>query len=121
MAPGSPARFATALDRRIVIELIIPNNIENGVVIDFLECRPDRILCRVTNAVLALLERWSFAACEYILLAKGIVFLRFAAKWASLGCRVPATGKGGRIEFEYEPPVHFVALCYRGGWRISRI
>src|SRR2546425_9901767 len=120
MSPRRAAAFRASRDFRVVIELIIPDEIVEPVLVDLIERRPYRIRRRLTSAAAALLQGWLLGACIDELLTKASrVGLDLAAKGAR--ARIAATaGKRCRIELEDEPPVHRLPLGQERARRIIR-
>src|ERR1700734_2116189 len=57
MTPGSTAFLLAVVYDRIVVKLIVPNDIVKGAVIDLIECCSDRFGRGVTRAATSLLQR----------------------------------------------------------------
>src|ERR1019366_1294723 len=106
MTPRSAAVVSAPLNLRGVIKLVIPNYVVKGTVIGFVVSCTYGIGRRVTNTSISLLERSTLAARIDILLAKRLVLLHDTAKQTASCCSRSATGEGGRVELENEPPVH---------------
>ena len=99
---------------RISIELVIPYNIGKMTVIYFVESRPHRVRRGIAHTTSALLQFAIGIACVGESLAEMRVRLNRAAEGADSLGTVSTTGKGLRIEFENEPPVHGLAGFQQG-------
>src|SRR5208282_3525919 len=102
--------LGTPLDCRIIVKLIVPDHVEEGVVIDLVKSRAYWIRCCVARTTVSLLERRILAARVNVLLAIQSVILHFTAKQARSCCPAGAPRESGRIEFENEPPRNRVSI-----------
>src|SRR6266498_4191479 len=117
MPPRSATTRRASLYLRIVIELIVPDYVVEGVVIYLVEGRSDRIIRGVAQAMIPLLQRVSFAARIDELLAVCSIVLHLTAEWTSSGCCAAAFRETCRIELENKPPVHRVTCSKKGNRR----
>jgi hypothetical protein len=92
----------------IVIKLIIPNQVVEGILIDFLERCPDRVIRGIAEAGITLLQSSGLAARKYKLLTEVSVILDGAAKWAAPDSGAAAAREGRRIELKNNPPIYRV-------------
>src|SRR5438105_7416058 len=97
---------AGLIGKRIVVELVIPDDVIGGAVIDTVERRAERVIHAIARTANAGLKRGVFTAGKDILLAELVVFLHFSSEEARPLSGTRAGGEGGCVEFEHEPPVH---------------
>src|SRR6202021_262571 len=109
MTPGTATLFRAALQLRVVIELVIPNYIIGGTVIDLIKGCTEGLRCRVAHTVSTLLQRWILATRIDELLHKGLVVLDLSSERTSSCCSAFAGRKCLRIKLEHEPPVDRVS------------
>src|ERR1043166_9623646 len=106
MRPGRLAerRALAGRDVGIVVELVVPQNVEVLAVVDLVEGGAERVARRVAEAELAFLQRL-LAGREHVLLAERLVLLHLAAE-RTRALRGPrARRKGLGVELEGEPPI----------------
>src|SRR5215831_10646215 len=103
MRPGGCAKRATARDIGVVVELVIPDHVVEGRVVDLLKGRSHRVLRAVPEAVRSFPESLPASRIE-VLLAKLGILLHVPAEDAVARSATPATGKRLGIELEDKPP-----------------
>src|SRR5579864_6089508 len=120
MAPGRAAGSRASSDFRIVIELVVPDDIKSCAVVDLIEGRADRIGGGVTGTSATRLQRRRLAAGKDVLLAGQLVILHRAAELAAwLGAR-GASGERGGVELEDQPPGNGMSLGQQGRGAAAR-
>ena len=75
---------AGLIGKRIVVELVIPDDVIGGAVIDTVERRAKRVIHAIARTANAGLKRGVFTAGKDILLAELVVFLHFSSEEARL-------------------------------------
>src|SRR5438876_103803 len=104
MAPRRAALLVAAVDRGIVIELVVPNHIVKRAVVDLVERGADRIGVGVAGAGTSLLQRRLVARGIDKLLAEELIVLDVAAEGAHALALPGAARERTGVEFENEPP-----------------
>ncbi len=110
VTPWDVAKCRAPGNRRIVVELIVPNDVMKRSVIDLAKGSPDRIGVCVADAPGPFLECGGFIRCVDELLTESCVASIYLATKGTLSCRArTAIGEDRRIELEHEPPVDRVS------------
>src|SRR5215467_4081735 len=110
MTPRRVAESLTLACRqiRIIIKLIIPNNVVIRPVVDLIECSPNRVRSSVPQTSTSHLERGVTLACIDKLLTKTrSIVLYISAKQARACCSSGAAREGFGVELKDEPPINW--------------
>src|SRR5271157_903676 len=106
MPPRSAAFLAASLYFRVVVKLVVPNNVVKRAAINFGIGRANWVRCCIACTTASHLERRRLAACVDKLLAKRLVMLHFTTKRARSRCPACAARELRGIEFENKPPIN---------------
>ena len=98
------------MDYRIIIKLIVPDNVVQRAIVDFIEGCTDRISHAVACTIASLLEFCVLTARIHILLAGHPMVPNLATKRTHAICAPLAAGERRAVELEDEPPIDGIAL-----------
>jgi hypothetical protein len=98
------------LDYGIIVELVIPHDVVEGPVVNFINPRTDGVSYSVACAVASLLKFFVLAARIDVLLAGHCMFQNLATKRAYPVGISGTPWERRTVELEYESPIDRIAL-----------